>query len=711
MSGKAARPMDRVDGKLKVTGVAQYAADRGAEGMLYGVPAGSTIARGRILAMNTERAEKSPGVAAVISRRTMPRLKMPANDFGSWTKLGEARLLFADDNIHYAGQYVALVVADTLEHATAAAALVDISYEEQKPVVETGNAMDTLFVPKAVFGPPHKARGNVDQALKTARFRLDQNYSTPIEHHNPMEPSATVAVWHNDNLTLYDATQWVMGARNCVADMLDINRERVTIVSEFVGGGFGCKGFIWPHQVLAAIAAKQVGRPVKVALSRRQMYSACGHRPETRQQVTLGADDKGRLVAIRHSSISQTSTVDEHTELCGVATGFLYDCPNVETNHQLLRVNIATPTPMRAPGESPGMFATESALDELSYLAGLDPVELRLRNYAETDPDVRLPFSGKHLRACYEIGRERIGWNQRSREPRSMRDGRYLVGYGMATATYPAYRSPGAALVRLHDDGIVEVASATQDIGTGTYTTMTQIASETLGIPASQIHASLGDSRLPPAPVSGGSMTTASVTPAVKAACEDALRKLAQMGMKDGERNYAAILRSKGVKQIEGHAQVQPGEEWAKFSFHSFGAQFAQVRVDPELGIVEVQRMVSVFDIGRVLNMKTARSQAYGGITQGIGMALMEHTIYDQRNGAIVSDNLADYLLPVNADIHHIDVSFVDIPDMNISSVGARGMGEIAITGVAPAIANAVYHATGIRVRDLPITIEKLLAS
>ena len=644
-------------------------------------------------------------------------------------------MLFEDDLIHYAGQYLALVVAETQEQATAAAALVEVTYEEQTPVIETADALDSLFEPKELFGPVSVVRGDVAKAIGRGEFRLDETYTTPIEHHNPMEPSATVAIWEGDDLTLFDATQWVMGARNCVADMLAIDRKRVHILSEFVGGGFGCKGFIWPHQALAAIAAKKVGRPVKVALSRQQMFAACGHRPETEQHVTLASDKQGKLLAIRHNTIAQTSTVDDYTELCGITTGFLYACPNVEVTHKLVRVNIATPTSMRAPGESPGLFAIESAMDELSYSAGIDPIELRLRNYAETDAQKNVPFSGKHLRECYETGRERIGWENRSPQPRSLRDGRDLIGYGMATATYPAYRSPGAASVRLRDDGTAEVASATQDIGTGTYTTMAQMAAETLGLPVAKIRSRLGDSQLPPAPVSGGSMTTASVMPAVKAAAEDALKKLVQCGLqnknspfygrsakevtaaegrvsaRDGKaaQTYAEVLRTAGVEQIEGEARVEPGEEQKKYSFHSFGAQFAQVRVDAELGLVRVERMVSVFDIGRVINPKTARSQALGGIIQGIGMALLEHSVYDRRNGRIVTDNLAEYLLPVNADVNRIEVVFLDIPDPVINSMGVRGAGELPITGVAPAIANAVYHATGIRVRQLPITIEKLM--
>ncbi len=735
MTATLGQAVDRVDGKLKVTGQARYAADRLLDGVLHGVPVVSTIARGTVTALDTARAERAQGVAAVLTRKNAPRLHPTANDFGSWTKLGEQRLAFADDRVHYVGQYLALVVADTLEHAIAAAALVNVTYTEDSPVIAFEDAEGAAFVPKIVFGPNRIERGDVDKAIARAAIVVDERYSTPNEHHNPMEPSAALADWRDDRLTLYDATQWVMGARNCVADMLGLDRAQVRIISEYVGGGFGCKGFIWPHEALAAIAARHTGKPVKVALSRQQMFAACGHRPETRQRVVLAAGSDGRLLGIRHTAINQTSTVDEHTEMCGVATPFLYDCPSVDISHQVVPVNIATPTPMRAPGESPGLFAIESALDELAYRTGLDPVELRLRNYAETDPDKRLPFSSKHLRACYEIGRERIGWSDRTREPRSMRDGGALIGYGMATATYPGYRSPGAAAVRLFADGRVEVASATQDIGTGTYTTMTQVAAETLGVPLERIRAVLGDSTLPPAPVSGGSMTTASVTPAVKAACEEALRQLVRLATAEGRSPfagtrsadivaaegqlrtsdgrvglpYAEVLQALGLDQVEGQCRVESGEEMKKYSFHSFGAQFAQVRVDRDLATVQVLRMVSVFDVGRVINSKTARSQALGGIIQGIGMSLMEHTVYDERSGAIVTGNLADYLVPVNADVIDIDVTFLDIPDMNISSVGARGVGEIAITGVAPAIANAVYHATGVRIRDLPITIEKLL--
>ena len=422
------RPVDRVDGRLKVTGEAKYAADHSAADLAYGVPIVSTIARGRILSIDAQRAEEQPGFLAILKRDNTEPVRPTANDFGSWTKLGEARLLFADDRVYYAGQYVALVVADTLERAIAAAAVVEVTYEEESPVIATEDTLGNAFVPAFAFGPTMVVRGHIDQGLAAAAHRIDQRYSTPIEHHNPMEPSATIAAWNGDKLTLYDATQWVMGARNSVADMLALEREKVHIVSNFVGGGFGCKGFIWPHQAMAAIAAKKVGRPVKVALTRRQMFAACGHRPATRQHVQMGADNQGRLTGIRHESIAQTSFVDEFTELCGCTTGFLYECPNVYVTHQLARVNIATPTPMRAPGESPGLFAIESALDELAYVANIDPVELRLRNYSEKDQESGLPFSSKHLRECYDVGRKRIGWDSRNPAPGSMREGRYLVG-------------------------------------------------------------------------------------------------------------------------------------------------------------------------------------------------------------------------------------------------------------------------------------------
>lgn len=733
MSAIIGDAINRVDGFLKTTGSARYAADYPVENLAYGVPIVSTIASGKVAGIDSTAAEKAPGVLAIITRENIPKLKKPKNDFGSATKLGEERPLFDDDKIYYAGQYLGLVVADSLERAILAGGLVKVDEREQEPLLDLEKGK--IFEPADDFARTKYSRGDAAAAMKSAERRIQQTYSTPVEHHNPIEPSAATAVWDGDRLTLYECSQWVVGARNVVADTLGISRDKVRIVSNFVGGGFGCKGFIWPHSVLAAIAAQKVQRPVKVVLSRQQMFTAVGHRGATKQQMSLGATNDGKLVVIDHENLTHASMVDDFIERCGVITSFLYECPNVRIRNRGSRVNIATPTPMRAPGESPGLFALESALDELAWDLKVDPIELRLRNYAEEDPEKGLPYSGKSLRECYALGKEHFEWQPQG-APRSHPDGRYLIGWGMATATYPGYRNVGSARIRILPDETVVVSSATQDLGTGTYTTMTQVASETLTVPPKQIRIELGDSTLPPGPVSGGSMTTASITPAVFAAAQDVLLKLKHcaiedekspmyklkpddIDVKDGHLQvrsnpakkvtFGNVLRSQKVAMIEAEAETAPGAELKKYAFHSFGAQFTKVRVDSDTGEIRVMKHLAVFDIGRVINPKTARSQAIGGVTMGLGMALLEHTVYDHKHGRVVTNNLADYAVPVHADVKNVDALFVQKPDFIINPVGARGVGEIGITGVAASVANAVYHATGIRVRDLPITPEKML--
>ena len=731
--------VSRKDGHLKVTGQARYAADHPTKNLTHAVAICSTIGHGRVASIDSSEAEKAPGFLAILHHGNTLKLFRPVNNFMTASKPGEIRVVFEDDKVHYSGQYLAVLVAETLQQAQHAASLVKITYESAPPVLETEKAMHTVYDPAEFFGEKLAVeRGDAVSALQSAAVKHQAEYFTPTEHHNPMEPSASIAMWNGDELTLWETTQWVMGARNTVAETLGIAEEKVHIVSPFIGGGFGCKGFVWPHSVLSAIASKKVGRPVKLSLTRKQMFSGCGRRSETRQKVSLGAASTGKLTAIEHDTLVQTSTVDEFTEACGAVTRFLYSCPNVAIAHHAVRVNIVTPTPMRAPGETPGLFAMESAMDELAYKLNMDPMVLRITNHSDKNEHSNLPWSSKYLKDCYQLAAERFGWAKRDPRPRSMSDGKYLVGWGMATATYPGMRSPGAAKVRILQDGSAVVSSATQDMGGGTYTTMTQVVSDLTGIPMERIHPELGDSHMPPAPVSGGSMTTASVLPAVRQAAAEVLKRIVQAAIADGESPlhgmkedevvaangrvfqqgsapesgipYGQVLAATNQAAVEGESFMQPGKEREKYAFQSWGAQFVEVKVDSEIAKVTVSRVVSAFDVGRIINRKTAQSQAYSGIIMGVGMALMEHTVYDNRDGGIITSNLADYAVPVNADIHSIDVHFIDKPDPYIDAqIGARGVGEITVTGVAPAIANAIYHATGRRIRELPITPDKLL--
>jgi xanthine dehydrogenase YagR molybdenum-binding subunit len=739
MSASVGSSIDRKDGHLKVTGQARYAADHPMKNVAHAVIVCSTIGKGRITNIDSVDAEKAPGFLAIFHHGNAPKMFRPVNNFMTASKPGEIRVVFEDDRVHYSGQYVAVVVAETLQQAQQAANLVKITYEAATPAVATEQAMSTMYDPSEFFGEKLKAqRGDPGANFQSAAVKHEAEYFTPTEHHNPMEPSASIAAWSGDDLTLYETTQWVVGARNTVAETLGISEDRIHIVSPFIGGGFGCKGFIWPHSVLSAICARKIGRPVKVNLTRKQMFSGTGHRSETRQKIQLGATKEGRLTAVQHDTMVQTSTIDEFVESCGNTSRFLYSTPNMSISHHAVRVNIATPTPMRAPGENPGLFALESAMDELAYKLNMDPIQLRLINHADKNEHSNLPWSSKYLKECYQTAGDKFGWARRDPKPGSMRDGKYLVGWGMATATYPGMRSPGAAKVRILQDGSAQVSSATQDMGGGTYTTMTQVVADVTGIPVDKIRPELGDSRMPPAPVSGGSMTTASVLPAVQQAAKEALKKIVQATIADeksplhGKKEdevvaangrvylkdaapesgvtYAQVLAAKNQAAVEGESFMQPGKEREQYAFQSWGAQFIEVKVDTEIAKVTVSRVVSAFDVGKIINRKTAESQAYSGIIMGTGMALMEHTIYDHRDGGIINSNLADYAVPVNADIHSIDVHFIDKPDPYIDPfIGARGVGEITATGVAPAIANAIYHATGKRIRELPITPDKIL--
>jgi xanthine dehydrogenase YagR molybdenum-binding subunit len=730
--------MTRIDGVAKVTGGARYAGDFDAPRLAHAVLVTSTVAKGRIAHVDAARAKAAPGVLLVMTHDNAP--KLPGDPMKSAPPAERALTLLQDDVVRYNGEPVAVVVAETIEQARYGAQLLQIGYATEQATLDFDAAKGAAYKPqKITHGEPDSHRGDAERALAGAAVRHEATYSTPMEVHNPMEPHATLAAWQGDRLLVHDATQGVAGARKTLATKLGVPAENVHVLSPYIGGGFGCKGSAWSHVVLAAMAAKQSGRPVRLVLDRTQMFGPVGYRPRTQQTVALGAGRDGKLVAIKHEVISPTSMFEDWTESSAVVTRMLYACPNVSTAHRLVKLNLGTPTFQRAPGEATGTYAIEAALDELAYKLGVDPVELRWRNHADADPEESKPFSSKKLRECYASAAQRFGWSKRKPQPRSMRDGNQLIGWGMATATYPANRQPTNARVRLLADGSVSVQCCTQDIGTGTYTIITQVAADALGVEAGRVKVEIGDSDFPEAPVSGGSMTAASVTPAVQAAARQVRDKLVALAIADaasplhgiaaeriesadgwlrtrddasrGE-PFAAIIARNGAAPIEVTAKAELSEEEKKkASYHSFGAVFVEVGVDPDFGEVRVRRVTASYSIGRLLNVKTGRSQLLGGIVWGVGMALHEEAFVDHETGRVLNANLAQYHVPVNADIGELDVTFVDEDDQQFNPLGARGIGEIGITGVAAAIANAVYHATGRRIRDLPITPDKLIAA
>jgi xanthine dehydrogenase YagR molybdenum-binding subunit len=695
-------PMDRVDGRLKVTGQATYTADQKIPGLAYAVLVTSGIAKGRIASIDTSAAERVPGTLAVLTHKNKLKLAKDPTQVDPSSPADRALQLLQDDRVLYGNQPIAVAVAETLEAAFDAAARVAVRYAPLKPSVTIESGLGTAYVPKKMGGagdPAQSRRGDPQQAFENADVKVKETYSTPFQTHSPMEPHATIAVWEGtDKLTLYDTSQGIFGDRKRMAALLGLEPENVRVVSLFLGGGFGSKGPTWSHSVICAMAARHVNRPVKLVLRRPQMFGPVGCRSETRQTISAGTGKDGVLTALTNETITHTSTFDEFTETASLPTRMLYATPNNSTLQKLVRSDIGTPSYTRAPGEAPGTFAIEVAMDELSYSLKIDPMELRLKNYAEGDEDKNLPWSSKSLRECYRQGAERFGWARRAPQPRSLRNGNQLIGMGMATSVYPARRSPASARARMYPDGHAEVEAGSQDLGGGTYTIMTQIAADALGIPTSRVTFRLGDTRYPETPVSGGSQTAATTGSAVYEAAL-ALKEKLRVAGDDW----------KGQPYIEAQASTQKNEEVKSFSMFSFGAQFAEVHVDADLGQVHVARMTGVFAAGKILNAKTARSQFMGGMVWGISFALLEQNAYDERLGRIVNNNLAEYHVPVNADVGAIDVSWIEEDDQHVSPIGAKGIGEIGITGAAAAIANAIYHATGKRVRDLPITPDKLI--
>jgi xanthine dehydrogenase YagR molybdenum-binding subunit len=733
------KPASRVDGRAKVTGAAKYAGEYHVLNLVYGFVVSSTIARGRITRIDSADALALPGVLQVFTHENAPRL---ARSDRHWQDQiappGSPFRPLQDAEIKFSAQPVALVVADTFELARYAASLVRVEYQREEHATDLVGQRKEAYQPKPreILPPVSKSRGDAVKAFAGAAVQIEAEYLVPAEHHNPMEPFAATVVQGDDGrLTVYDKTQGVQNVQEYLCNVFAVARDDLRVLSPFVGGAFG-SGLRPQYPVfLAVLAARQLKRSVRVVLTRQQMFSL-GSRPATWQRVALGAAVDGTLQAILHDATSATSRFEDYSETVVNWSGMLYQCPNVKLERKVVQLDLNTPCDMRAPGAAWGVYALECAMDELAVKLGSDPVELRLKNYAERDQNEDKPFSSKELRACYQQGAERFGWARRPLQPRSLRDGSALIGWGMAGGVWESSQLPAAAKAVLTADGKLTVSSATADIGTGTYTIMTQVAAELLGLPLEQVTFQLGDSSLPQAPVEGGSFTAATVGSAVQAVCQKVRDNLLQRARtiagspladatlddvtfadglirlnRDASRavSLTEALRHGKRETIEEEASAGPSPKQSRYSSCAHSAVFAEVRIDQDLGTIHVSRVVSAIAGGRILNPKTARSQILGGIVWGIGMALEEESVIDQAFGRFMTHNLADYHVAVNADIHDIQVIFVEEHDEVVNPLGVKGLGEPGLVGVAAAIANAVFHATGKRVRDLPITLDKLL--
>ncbi|WP_433336667.1 xanthine dehydrogenase family protein molybdopterin-binding subunit [Spirillospora sp. CA-294931] len=680
-------PMERLDGEAKVTGRARYAGEQEIENPLYVHPISATVARGRVTSVDAARAEALDGVAAVLTHANAPRLDSD-DDAELW--------VLQSDQVRFRGQFVAAVLAETPEVAAHAADLVEVAYETWPHDCALSTGRDDLYTPEKVNGgaPATSDEGDVDRALADADVVVDQIYSTPMEHNNPMEPHACAARW-DGVLTLFDSTQGVHTVRSKLAPVFGLDPGRIRVVSHHVGGGFGSKGTPHAHNVLAGLAAMAArGRTVKLALTRREMFAVVGYRTPTVQRVRLGAGRDGRLTAIAHEVVEQTSRLAEFAEQTATASRMMYAAPNRRTGHRLAALDVPPPYWMRAPGEAPGMYAAEVAMDELAVACGLDPIELRARNEPERDPDSGKPWGGRKVLECLREGARRFGWAERDPEPRARRRGDWLVGMGVAAATYPRLSNPGNhATVRFGPDGRYEVDIGAADLGTGTWTALTQIAADALDVPVGDVRLRIGDTDLPVATVAGGSSGLSSWGSAVVGAAR---------GFRD---RYGTDPRA--GEEFTGTVPENPGADG--FALHSFGAQFAGVLVEENTGEIRVPRMLGVFSAGRIINPRTARSQFIGGMTMGLSMALHEESVPDPRFGHVVNHDLAAYHIAANADAGEIEAVWLDEHDPHANPMGARGIGEIGIVGAAAAVVNAVYHATGLRIRDLPLTPDKLL--
>ncbi len=727
------QPRSRVDGRLKVTGQARYAAEHAVPGCVHGVLITSPVAVGRITHLDAREATRQPGVLAVVSHLNSPKVPGYENPQPDGRVEGQQFRVFFDDKIYYSNQPVALAIAATLEQAQHAAALVRVQYEHAAPQTNLAKNLTAGYKPKK---EKDHLRGQ-PQAYKTAPVQIAHEYQTPLQVHNPLEMHAAIAEWQGNQLTVWNKTQAPSLAQKDLMKLWALPKESVRVHSPFVGGAFGGASRIWPPEMAAILGARVVGRPVKVVNAREQEFNMVGYRPRSVQRVALGAQADGTLVGIAHEAFGATSRYEQFTERILHPTKSGYRCPNAELTYHLVPLDLSTPAWTRGPGETTGSFALESAMDELAYALKMDPLALRLKNFAETDPENDKPWSSNYLRECYAQGAEKFGWQKRNPTPGTTREGDWLVGQGMAMGIYKAVRAKASARARLSPDGTLLVQSATADAGPGTATVMTQIAADASGVAPENIRFELGDAAFPEAPGQFGSHTVASVGAAVHDACA-ALRqqllnlafsmpgspfaqaKIADLVAENGRvslagrsatsRLYGEVLRQAGQPALEVTHESPEVPAQGERSGKSFGASFVEVRVHAHTREVRVSRVVSVIDAGRIMNHKTARSQVYGAITWGLGLALLEDAVLDHRFGRITNHDLANYHVPVNADIPpSIDVIFIDQPDTYLDPMGAKGLGEIGIVGFSAAIANAVFHATGKRVRELPITPDKLI--
>jgi xanthine dehydrogenase YagR molybdenum-binding subunit len=695
-------PAARSDGVPKVTGGARYAGEDSPPETLHAVLVTSTIAAGSVVAIDASQALSVAGVVRILTREDIPKLgPVPV------PPAAQSFSPMQDDRVMYEGQPIAIVLAETLEAAEEAASKVEVTYRIQPPKMFATapdlKPRDAAAKNGYAFSELDTRRGDAANIVN-ATTRLEQTYATASRHHNPMEPSATFAEWRGGEVHIHDATQWTYGIRYALAALLAIAPGQIHVRCPYTGGGFGCKGYVWPHQFLAVLAAKAVGRPVKLNVGRRGMYTGSGYQPEIVNTVRLAANSNGRLVSIEHRTVNISSMFDDYIEFGAAGTRSMYGAQTLATETRIRHCNVGTPTAMRAPHEGPGMFALESAIDELAAQLELDPLELRLRNYAERAPGDGRPFSSKKLREAYHEAARRFGWEKRPLRPRTIREGDLLIGWGMASCIMSTFRFASTARVTMTADGSVTVAAGTQEIGTGPYTVMTQIAADVLGVPLEKVKLVLGDTSLPETGGTFGSSTTLSTGSAVKDACEKLKAKLP--------------LLKQGADHVSAEGSWKPHNDVpfdavggkSGYAMHTWGAIFVEAAVDEALGLVRMRRAVGGYSAGRIINPRTARSQMIGGIVWGYGQAVLEESVMDERYGCYLSKNLSGVMLPVNADIpSDIDVFFVDEFDPHASPIGARGIGELGTTGVAPAIANAIWHATGKRIRRLPVHLDTLL--